>query len=72
MNLARWRQRVRLPPNPSPESKPGSFAGKLREIELLEQCYAEGGLSDSEAAELRTRAEVLESLVNAKRSHLIK
>ena len=42
------------------------------EIDLLEQRYAAGGLSDSEAAELRTRAEALESIINAKRSHLIK
>ena len=42
------------------------------EIELLEQRYAEDGLSDSEAAELRTRVEVLRSIVNAKRSKLIK
>lgn len=42
------------------------------EIDLLEQRYAEGGLSDSKVAELRTRIEVLESIINAKRSHLIK
>jgi hypothetical protein len=45
---------------------------EAEEISLLEQRYAEGGLSDSEAAELSTRAEVLRSIVNAKRSHVIK
>ena len=42
------------------------------EIELLEQRYAEGGLSDAEAAELRTRAEVLHAIINAKRSGVVK
>ncbi|NUQ16886.1 MAG: hypothetical protein HOP95_00275, partial [Sphingomonas sp.] len=41
------------------------------EIDVLEQRYAAGGLSDSEAAELRTRVEALHSIINAKRSHLI-
>jgi hypothetical protein len=42
------------------------------EIDQLEQRYAAGGLSDAEAAELRTREEVLRSIVNAKRSGVIK
>lgn len=42
------------------------------EISQLEQLYAAGGMSDVEAAELRTRAEVLRGIVNAKRSGVIK
>jgi hypothetical protein len=42
------------------------------EIEMLQQRYATGGLSDAEAAELRTRAEVLHAIVNAKRSGVVK
>jgi hypothetical protein len=42
------------------------------EIGVLEQRYPEGGLSDSEAAELRTRAAVLHAIVNAKRSGVVK
>ena len=42
------------------------------EISQLELLYAAGGMSDVEAAELRTRAEVLRGIVNAKRSGVIK
>lgn len=42
------------------------------EISQLEQRYAAGGLSDVEATELRTRAEVLRGIINAKRSGVIK
>jgi hypothetical protein len=42
------------------------------EISVLETRYAADGLSDSEAAELQTRAEVLRSIINAKRSGVIK
>jgi hypothetical protein len=42
------------------------------EISALQSRYAADGLSDSEAAELRTRTEVLHAITNAKRSGLIK
>ena len=42
------------------------------EISELESRYAVGGLSDAEAAELRSREEVLHAIVNAKRSGVIK
>jgi hypothetical protein len=42
------------------------------EISALETRYAADGLSDAEAAELQTRAEVLRSIVNAKRSGVLK
>jgi hypothetical protein len=42
------------------------------EITALESRYAADGLSDVEAAELQTRAEVLRSIINAKRSGVIR
>lgn len=42
------------------------------EISALEARYAADGLSDSEAAELQTRTEVLRSIINAKRSGVLK
>jgi hypothetical protein len=42
------------------------------QISALESRYAADGLSDSEAAELQTRAEVLRSIINAKRSGVIR
>jgi hypothetical protein len=42
------------------------------EISALETRYAADGLSDAEAAELQTRAEVLRSIINAKRSGVLR
>jgi hypothetical protein len=42
------------------------------EISALEARYAADGLSDAEAAELQTRAEVLRSIIRAKRSGVIR
>ena len=42
------------------------------EIEVLEQRYTQGGLSDDERAEIRNRVEVLRAITNAKRAGTIK
>jgi hypothetical protein len=42
------------------------------EISALEARYAADGLTDAEAAELQTRAEVLRSIINAKRSGVLR
>jgi hypothetical protein len=41
--------------------------GEAGEIAMLEQRYASGGLTGAEAAELRTRIEVLRALTRGKR-----
>jgi len=45
---------------------------EAREIGALEERYAIDGLTDSEAAELQNRVEVLKSLTDAKRSGVVK
>lgn len=42
------------------------------EIDMLEQRYAQDGLTDAERAELRNRTEVVRAISNAKASGLIK
>ena len=44
----------------------------LDEIGMLEQRYAQDGLSDAERTELRNRAEVVRAITNAKRLGTIK
>ena len=45
---------------------------EAREIAMLEERYAGGGLTDPEAAELRARIEVLRALTRAKRLSTVK
>lgn len=45
---------------------------ETREVGMLEERYAAGGLSSAEAAELRARIEVLRALTNGKRLGTIK
>jgi hypothetical protein len=45
---------------------------EAREVAMLERRYSQGGLSSPEAAELRTRIEVLRALTRAKRIGTIK
>jgi hypothetical protein len=45
---------------------------ETREVSMLEERYAAGGLSSAEAAELRARIEVLRALTNGKRLRTIK
>jgi hypothetical protein len=45
---------------------------EVREIATLEQRYGQGGLSDTEAAELRARIEVLRALTRGKRLGTLK